>query len=206
MRWQITRCLLLCYRCFRTQQHVTLHSLTLKQAKTTKMYRTPLVITDLMRLLTKVTLTFYTVIVTFPLDEDPSLNLVAWTTTPWTLPSNLALCVHPEFIYVTLQGMTIHYIAIEWFNSVYIKITAFLYSLRDSYCTNMCAENSTGKFYVMLESRIEEVFKDPAKYTIMRDRQLKGSALVGKKYVPLFPYFLHLKSAEPDAGAFRVAR
>lgn len=27
-------------------------------------------------------------------------NLVAWTTTPWTLPSNLALCVHPEFEYV----------------------------------------------------------------------------------------------------------
>jgi len=27
-------------------------------------------------------------------------KLVAWTTTPWTLPSNLALCVHPEFDYV----------------------------------------------------------------------------------------------------------
>eukprot|EP00917_Polyrhabdina_sp_WS-2016_P022233 GHVP01048280.1.p1 GENE.GHVP01048280.1~~GHVP01048280.1.p1 ORF type:complete len:1092 (+),score=217.28 GHVP01048280.1:19-3294(+) len=28
---------------------------------------------------------------------------VAWTTTPWTLPSNLALCVHPEFTYVKLR-------------------------------------------------------------------------------------------------------
>ena len=27
-------------------------------------------------------------------------QLVAWTTTPWTLPSNLALCVHPELTYV----------------------------------------------------------------------------------------------------------
>jgi hypothetical protein len=27
-------------------------------------------------------------------------HLVAWTTTPWTLPSNLALCVHPELTYV----------------------------------------------------------------------------------------------------------
>ena len=25
---------------------------------------------------------------------------MAWTTTPWTLPSNLALCVHPELTYV----------------------------------------------------------------------------------------------------------
>lgn len=28
--------------------------------------------------------------------------LVAWTTTPWTLPSNLALCVNPEFEYVKI--------------------------------------------------------------------------------------------------------
>ena len=43
------------------------------------------------------------VTVTFPLNEDPNVNMVAWTTTPWTLPSNLALCVHPELIYVKIQ-------------------------------------------------------------------------------------------------------
>ena len=41
------------------------------------------------------------VIVSFPLDGDADgAHLVAWTTTPWTLPSNLALCVHPEFDYI----------------------------------------------------------------------------------------------------------
>ena len=44
------------------------------------------------------------VIVNFPLEEDPSVSLIAWTTTPWTLPSNLALCVHPEFTYVKVKG------------------------------------------------------------------------------------------------------
>ncbi|CCD25231.1 isoleucine--tRNA ligase ILS1 NDAI_0E04140 [Naumovozyma dairenensis CBS 421] len=29
-------------------------------------------------------------------------QLVAWTTTPWTLPSNMALCVNPEFEYVKI--------------------------------------------------------------------------------------------------------
>lgn len=29
--------------------------------------------------------------------------MVAWTTTPWTLPSNLALCVNPEFEYVRVR-------------------------------------------------------------------------------------------------------
>ncbi|GAB0494291.1 hypothetical protein MMPV_005583 [Pyropia vietnamensis] len=28
---------------------------------------------------------------------------IAWTTTPWTLPSNLALCVHPDLTYVTVD-------------------------------------------------------------------------------------------------------
>jgi isoleucyl-tRNA synthetase len=43
------------------------------------------------------------VTVMFPLDEDPSINLLAWTTTPWTLPSNLALCVNPELDYVKIK-------------------------------------------------------------------------------------------------------
>ena len=30
--------------------------------------------------------------------------LLAWTTTPWTLPSNTALCVGPQITYVALQG------------------------------------------------------------------------------------------------------
>ena len=43
------------------------------------------------------------VTVTFPLDEDPKVNVIAWTTTPWTLPSNMALCVHPDLDYVKVK-------------------------------------------------------------------------------------------------------
>ena len=43
------------------------------------------------------------VYVGFPLVEDPKVKLVAWTTTPWTLPSNLALCVNAEFEYVKVK-------------------------------------------------------------------------------------------------------
>lgn len=34
--------------------------------------------------------------------------LVAWTTTPWTLPSNVALCVNPddEYVKLTFEGDT----------------------------------------------------------------------------------------------------
>ncbi len=39
--------------------------------------------------------------VTFPLEDGSGRELVVWTTTPWTLPSNVAAAVHPELAYNT---------------------------------------------------------------------------------------------------------
>ncbi|MFV8380834.1 isoleucine--tRNA ligase [Corynebacterium hindlerae] len=36
--------------------------------------------------------------------ELQGVKILAWTTTPWTLPSNLALAVHPEVDYVVVQA------------------------------------------------------------------------------------------------------
>lgn len=47
-------------------------------------------------------LTTFSVTVAFPLVDDRKTSLLAWTTTPWTLPSNLALCVHPEYTYIKI--------------------------------------------------------------------------------------------------------
>ncbi|QUC20648.1 uncharacterized protein UV8b_04889 [Ustilaginoidea virens] len=43
------------------------------------------------------------VVVSFPLLDDPSVHLLAWTTTPWTLPSHTGLAVHPDFEYLKLR-------------------------------------------------------------------------------------------------------
>lgn len=43
--------------------------------------------------------------VTFPLVSDPNVKFLAWTTTPWTLPSNLALAVNPDFVYVKVKDL-----------------------------------------------------------------------------------------------------
>ncbi|KAI9754234.1 MAG: isoleucine--tRNA ligase [Lichina confinis] len=43
------------------------------------------------------------VVVSFPLLDDPSTSLLAWTTTPWTLPSHTGLAAHPEFEYVKIR-------------------------------------------------------------------------------------------------------
>ncbi len=39
------------------------------------------------------------VYVLFPLVDSPNRSLVVWTTTPWTLPSNMFAAVHPELEY-----------------------------------------------------------------------------------------------------------
>lgn len=43
------------------------------------------------------------VIFTFPLVEDPDTQILAWTTTPWSLPGNLWLLVGPDIPYVKVQ-------------------------------------------------------------------------------------------------------
>ncbi|XP_034949220.1 isoleucine--tRNA ligase, cytoplasmic [Chelonus insularis] len=42
------------------------------------------------------------VFIAFPLLDEPQTSILAWTTTPWTLPSNLALCCNPNFEYVVI--------------------------------------------------------------------------------------------------------
>ena len=43
------------------------------------------------------------VFVRMPLVDDPGTSLLVWTTTPWTLPGNVAIAVHPDIDYVTVE-------------------------------------------------------------------------------------------------------
>ena len=53
------------------------------------------------------------VIAKFKLKDDPSVAILAWTTTPWTLPSNVALCVNADESYVTVKRGDETYILAE---------------------------------------------------------------------------------------------
>ncbi|GAB4539465.1 MAG: isoleucine--tRNA ligase [Anaerolineales bacterium] len=43
------------------------------------------------------------VFVRFPLVDKPDTSLLVWTTTPWTLPANVAVAAHPDVDYVTIE-------------------------------------------------------------------------------------------------------
>jgi isoleucyl-tRNA synthetase len=46
------------------------------------------------------------VFVRFPLQDDPKTAFLVWTTTPWTLPANVAVAVHPEVMYAKVERIT----------------------------------------------------------------------------------------------------
>lgn len=93
------------------------------------------------------------IVVTFPLVDDPQTCLLAWTTTPWTLPSNTGLAANPEFEYVKIL------------------------------------DQGSGKNYVLLESLLRTLYKDPKKAKFKIVDRFKGSAMKGWRYEPLFDYF-----------------
>ena len=124
------------------------------------------------------------VVVNFPLlgDEDGAM-MVAWTTTPWTLPSNLALCVHPDFDYLKVQDPKT--------GKVYVVAESRLASIPGA-VPQQKKKKKKGKSKEKKEEEPQEGFKILDKF--------KGSTLVGKRYEPLFPYFEELA----ETGAFRV--
>ncbi|MFA5746073.1 MAG: isoleucine--tRNA ligase [archaeon] len=53
--------------------------------------------------------------------DDPNTYFVVWTTTPWTLPANLGIMVHPGFKYVELIHEDTKYIVAEELVSKLVK-------------------------------------------------------------------------------------
>ncbi len=67
------------------------------------------------------------VTVRFALSSEPNTFILAWTTTPWTLPSNLALCAGPNLNYVCLKlhGRAEKYWICEGRQSAYFEEGSF---------------------------------------------------------------------------------
>lgn len=59
--------------------------------------------------------------VRFQLETERDTYILAWTTTPWTLPSNLALAAGPDIDYVKVKDGDVYYILAESRLSAYYK-------------------------------------------------------------------------------------
>ncbi|KAG2733284.1 hypothetical protein G9P44_004274 [Scheffersomyces stipitis] len=99
------------------------------------------------------------VTIAFPLLDDPETSLVAWTTTPWTLPANIGLAVNPNFEYVKIWDETkkTHYILLEKLLSTLYKKPA---SAKFKIVEKIKGKDLVGLKYKPLYDNFYEEFKD----------------------------------------------
>ncbi len=117
------------------------------------------------------------IVIEFELDSGE--RALVWTTTPWTLPANMALAVHPDLEYAVVEAKG-----------------------------PQSKESQGKKKYIVALDLIERHFGEPNQagaagvaekpYTILKT--LKGSVLANKTYKPLFSFF----DFEKDNGAFKI--
>ena len=99
----------------------------------------------------------------YPEDIGQNTFLLAWTTTPWTLPGNLALAVNPDIEYVRVRV--------------------------DSFPGTSIKKELNREFFIVAKSLVEKIFagKEGIQYEVVGERH--GKDLVGTSYSPNYVFF-----------------
>ena len=108
--------------------------------------------------------------------------LTAWTTTPWTLPSNLALCVGPAIEYALVEELE---------SGDRLVFAATRLAAYDKKLAAALADGAASAGATAEGDRFRFV------------RKVAASELVGLRYEPLFPYFRD-RSTQQGGAAFVV--
>lgn len=121
-----------------------------------------------------------------PASNEADVHFLAWTTTPWTLPSNTALTVGPK----------IEYVLVKTFNQ---------YTFREIYvilAKNLVNYQFGGKYFPADSSAdLAGYSTEDKKIPYLIVGECPGADLVGIKYEQLLPYALPYENA---GEAFRV--
>ena len=112
--------------------------------------------------------------------ETLPVFFLAWTTTPWTLPSNTALCVGPNITYRRIKSFNPY----TGEPAIYVMAEALIGTLFNAKAAELPLDS-----YRKGDKLIP--------YQVL-DGEFKGSELVGINYKQLIPWF------NPGEGAFRL--
>ena len=114
--------------------------------------------------------------------DDVPVYFLAWTTTPWTLPSNVALCVGPKIDYIRVLSFNPY----TGRKAVYVLAKELLGAWFNPKAADIALED-----YKPGDKLVP--------YKVL-DGSYKGSELVGIRYKQLIPWFSAIDEGEP----FRV--
>jgi len=120
------------------------------------------------------------------LKKFDNLHFLAWTTTPWTLPSNTALTV----------GSKIDYVVVATYNQYTFEPIHVILA------KNLVGKQFTGKYQqTEAVSELSSYTKENKKIPYLIAAEIKGADLVGVKYEQLLKYVLPNDNPQ---DAFRV--
>ena len=118
---------------------------------------------------------------------EKKVSLIAWTTTPWTLPGNVALAVNPDIMYVKV-GISPKLIANDMGPGV-------------NYQTQELKE----EIVIVAKDRLNEIKEKFGKdLDFGNPEEIKGESLVGKLYKPLFDYYAKDEKLENRENGWKV--
>ena len=120
-----------------------------------------------------------------PFQVDGDLFFLAWTTTPWTLPSNTALTVGPK----------IDYVVVETYNQyTFEKVNLIM-------AEPLMGKQLSKPYFEGTEEDLAAYTEGAKKIPFVKRHTCKGADLVGWQYEQLIPY---AQPAENPEQAFRV--
>ncbi|MEX2515265.1 MAG: class I tRNA ligase family protein [Candidatus Paceibacterota bacterium] len=126
------------------------------------------------------------VTVKLPLADAPDTSLLIWTTTPWTLPGNMAVAVNPELEYVKVV-IPENFDPKKYDLDVDFESGGYIFSKE-------AAQKNEGKLHKLLFLSMQDDIDS---------ENFSGEKLIGKIYQSPFSYFQD-KEIENKAGAWQV--
>ena len=138
---------------------------------------------------------------------DDNFYFLAWTTTPWTLPSNCALAIGVDIDYILVA--TNNPYTFKPVNVILAKNLFKKYFAYDGLHEEIKEGNEQLFHFLATEDAIEAHYSKEPKELIEKGRltrwkiltEFKGSELVGLRYNQLMPY---VTNADLEKNAFRV--
>lgn len=124
----------------------------------------------------------------FELVDEPGTFVLAWTTTPWTLPGNVALAVNENIDYVKVK-----------FN---INFGKGFKSLTETETPPVVLEEKL-EYYIVAKELYDLLFGEfgDGAETV---EKMKGSELIGKAYKPLFDYYANDAKLENRENGWKI--
>jgi isoleucyl-tRNA synthetase len=134
----------------------------------------------------------------FELVDEPGTYVLAWTTTPWTLPGNSALAVHKDVVYLKIKKTSIVGQGVVGQGHKYPDDFSACYIVSKNIFEKESALISSPD---VLNNKIYKYKQEECAFEIVEE--FTGEKLVGKTYKPVFPYFENAE-IEHMENAFKI--